>query len=141
MAYQLIRELIQTLRESPMRAAAACVLLITTTVYVCTGHDDYRVAEIGEAVAGSGTIDLASLESWDDEVEYSPVSEDTEAPATIRRVDGRDQYIDVRLTHAVSEEEELSESSPTRVTPVSGIAVRRSSPEAPVWLLGVLIDE
>ncbi len=140
MAYQLIRELIQTLRESPMRAAAACVLLITTTVYVCTGHDDYRVAEIGETASRSGAIDLASLESWDDEVEHSLESEE-EAPATTRRVDGRDQYIDVRLTHAVSEEEELSESSPTRVTPVSGVAVRRSSPEAPVWLLGVLIDE
>lgn len=141
MAYQLIRELIQTLRESPMRAAAACVLLITTTVYVCTGHDDYRVAEIGEAAAGNGTIDLASLESWDDEAEYSPVSEETDAPATTRRVDGRDQYIDARLTHAVSEEEEPSENKLTRVTPVSGVAVRRTAPEAPVWLLGVLIEE
>lgn len=141
MADHLIRELIQTLRESPLRAAAACVLLITTSVYVCTGYDDYRVAEIGDTAARDSSIHLTALESGDEVLAPDPVSEHDDAPAMTRRVGGREQYIDARLTHAVSEEEEPSENSLTRVTPVSGVAERRSSPEAPVCLLGVLIDE
>ena len=143
MADHLILQLKETIRQSPLRAALAFVILITTTVYVCTGHDGYRVAEIGEGsptVTGSDVTSSDQNVDWEQEIDRVSADED-DAPAVSTRADGRDQYIDARLTHAVAEEDDASLAHPTRVIPVSGEVQHRPASESTVWLLGVLNDE
>ncbi len=146
MADHFIREFKDTLRQSPLRAALALVILITTTVYVCTGQGGYRVAEIGNASEigdSSAAIDLASDDgnvAWVQEIEQVTTDEE-DVPAVSTRVDGRDRYIDARLTHAVAVDDDISLEHQTQVIPVSGESQRRVAPHSPVWLLGVLGDD
>jgi hypothetical protein len=138
MAYRWKSETAETIRQSPVRAALALVLLITTTVYVCFESDGYRVAEIGETTSFEEVVDLTSGE----QSEFVQVSADEDdAPATTTNVDGRETYIDARLTHAFVEEAEADATHRLRVTPVSREVASQSQDIAPVWLLGVLIDE
>lgn len=138
MAYRVISETVETIRQSPVRAALALLLLITTTVYVCFENQGYSVAEIGETTSFDEVVDLASEEA-DEFVQVS--ADEDDAPATTTNVDGRETYIDVRLTHAFVEENEEATSHRVRVTPVSQEVVSYPADSAPVWLLGVLVDD
>ena len=143
MAYHFIHELTHTIRQRPVRTALAAVLLITTTIYVCAGHQQYRVAEIGDrpsAAETQGVIDLSENPSWTAEIEQVVADED-DAPAMTTRVDGRERYSDARLTHAVAEEDDVEAARRTHVDLVSGESERHASDQAPVWLLGVLQDD
>lgn len=138
MAYRVISETVETIRQSPVRVASALLLLITTTVYVCFVNDGYSVAEIGETTSFDEEVDLTS-ESADEFVQVSADEEDS--PATTTNVDGREKYIDARLTHAFVEESEEDTSHRVRVTPVSQEVVSSPAVGEPVWLLGVLEED
>ena len=140
MAYHFIHEIATTIRHSPMRAALAAVLLITTTIYVCAGHQEYRVAEIGDSSPTAEVIDLASNPDWASEIEQVQADEE-DAPATTTRVAGRESYIDARLTHAVAVVDDSDSETLRRVEQVSDETERHTSVNAPVWLLGVLQDD
>ncbi len=141
MAYHFIDECTQTIRQSPMRAALACVLLITTTIYVCTGHQHYSVAEIGATPAASADVtDLTSNPDWLTDIEQVGTNAD-DAPATTTPVDGREQYMDARLTHAVAEMDDAEQVRLRQVEQVSGATPHHSVDQSPVWLLGVLKDD
>ena len=143
MADHFIHELSQTIRHSPMRAALAAVVLITTTIYVCAGHEEYRVAEMGDDSASDQVdstgevIELTAHSAWVGEIEPMEADEE-DAPATTTRVAGRERYIDAHLTHAVAVEVDSDAGNLRRVEHVSGEPERRPSGNAPVWLLGVL---
>ncbi len=138
MAYRVISETVDTIRQSPVRVALSLILLITTTVYVCFENDGYSVAEIGDSTSFDEAVDLTSGEAG----EFAQVSADEDdAPATTTNVDGREKYIDAHLTHAFVEEDVAAASNRVRVTPVSREVVSSPSDSAPVWLLGVLIEE
>ena len=140
MAYHIIHECTQTIRQSPMRAALACVLLISTSIYVCMGRQNYRVAEIGDSATTADAIDLTSNPDWLSDIEQ--VGTDPEdSPATTTHVNGREQYIDARLTHAVAEIEETADPIPSQVEQVSAVTPQRAVDQSPVWLLGVLNDD
>lgn len=138
MAYRVISETLETIRQSPVRVAMALVLLITTSVYVCFENDGYHVAEIGETTSFDEAVDLTS-EDADEFVQVS--ADEDDAPATTENVDGREKYIDARLTHAFVEQSEEEISHRVRVTPVSREVVSRPSDSDPVWLLGVLAED
>ena len=140
MAYQLTMQFTEVIRQSPLRAALACVLLITTSVYVCVGQDGYRVAEIGEADSSESAIDLTSYDGPGEGIDQVSTDEE-DAPAVATRVGSREQYIDAQLTHALVEEDVSAISHRIRVTPVSGESKQGATDGSPVWLLGVLIDE
>lgn len=138
MAYRAISETMETIRQSPIRVALALVLLITTTVYVCFENDGYHVAEIGETTSFDEAVDLTS----EDAGEFVQVSADDEdAPATTENVDGRETYIDAQLTHAFVEQSDEEASHRVRVTPVSREVVSQPADSAPVWLLGVIVED
>lgn len=140
MAYHFLRELTDTFRQSPVRAALASVLLIASTLYVCVGHDQYSVVEIGETTSPGNVIDLALDQDGQAGIEQVSAAEE-DVPATSIRDGERIQYIDARLTHAVAEEEEPLARHRARVEQVSGQTERGSSDNDPVWLLGILIDD
>ena len=140
MAYQFVHELTNTIRESPGRAALAAVLLITTSIYVCVGHQEYRVAEVGDASSPEEIVDLTANPEWSTGVEQVAADDDN-APATITRVGSRDRYIDAQLTHAVAVEEDSDKGSLRHVEQISGQAMQQNSGQGPVWLLGVLMDD
>ncbi len=140
MAYHIFLDLVQTIRQSPIRAASAAVLLITTTVYVCTGHAPYRVAEIGDSAPAGEVIDLTADHEWSDVIEQVSTDAD-EAPAITTFAGGRERYIDAHLTHADAVEDERMAALRTHVEHVSGQADRRPVSEAPVWLIGILSNE
>lgn len=140
MAYHIIHECTLTIRQAPVRAALACILLITTTLYVCTGHQNYRVAEIGETSASTDPIDLTSNPDWLSDIEQVSTDPD-DTPATSTQTDGREQYIDARITHAVAEVDEATEGQHRRVEQVSAVTPPRPADQAPVWLLGILHDD
>ena len=122
-----------------MRAALAAALLITTTLYVCVGGPDYRVAEIGDASSSAEVIDLTGDPAWEAEIETVAAHEE-DAPATTTRRAGRERYRDAHLTHAVAVEDDSTSDHRRRVEQVSDEVERRASGNAPVWLLGVLHD-
>ncbi len=140
MAYHIIHECTQTIRQSPMRAALACVLLMTTSIYVSMGRQNYRVAEIGDSATTADAIDLTSNPDWLSDIEQVEADAD-DAPATTTPVDGREQYIDARLTHAVAEIEETENPIHSQVEQVSDVTPQRPVDQSPVWLLGVLKDD
>lgn len=140
MAYHFIHECTQTIRQAPIRAAIAGVLLITTTLYVCTGHQNYQVAEIGETSASTDVLDLTGNPDWLSDIEQVSADAD-DSPATTTQVDGRERYIDARLTHAVAEVDEAEGTRHQQVEQVSAVAAIPPASQAPVWLLGVLHDD
>jgi hypothetical protein len=140
MAYHIIHECTQTIRQSPMRAALACVLLITTSIYVSMGRQNYRVAEIGDSTTTADAMDLTINPDWLQDIEQ--VGTDPEdLPATTTHVDGHEQYIDARLTHAVAEINEAEDPTDSQFEQVSGVIPQRPVDQSPVWLLGVLNDD
>lgn len=140
MAYHYIHELTHTIRQSPMRVALAAVVLITTTIYVCAGYQDYRVSHIGDASDSSEVIDLTANPDWTTEIEQV-AADSTDAPAMSTRVAGREQYIDAHLTHAVAVEDDIQTENRRRVEQVSGEITPRTAGNSPVWLMGYLQDD
>ena len=141
MADHIIHELTESIRQRPFRAAAAFVLLITSTVYLYSGYGSYRVAEIGESASSDQTFGLSASEEFGDDIEQV-LADEEDALAVSSRVGERDQYVDARFTHAVASEDEAAVAGRDTVTPVSYQAVRSaSSASSPVWLLGVLVDD
>ena len=140
MAYHIIHECTQTVRQSPMRAALACVLLITTSIYVSMGRQNYRVAEIGDSSTPADVIELTSNPDWLSDIEQVG-TDDELSPATTIPVDGRERYIDVRLTHAVVEMDDAEDVQHGQVEQVAGVTPSAPVDQAPVWLLGVLKDD
>ncbi len=140
MAYHIIHECTETIRQSPMRAALACVLLITTSIYVSMGRQNYRVAEIGDSTTTADAIDLTSNPDWLTDIEQVGTNAD-DAPATTIQTDGRERYIDAQLTHAVAEVDDAEEVRHGQVEQVAGVTPPGPAAQAPVWLLGVLKDD
>ena len=140
MAYHFIHELAHTIRKSPMRAALAAVLLITTTIYMCAGHQDFRVAHMGDASDSAVVIDLTANPNWATEIEQV-AADTTDAPATSTRVAGREHYMDAHLTHAVAVEDDFEAENRRRVEQISGEAEPHTAGDSPVWLMGVLQDD
>lgn len=140
MAYQLKFEFAESIRQMPVRAALALLILITTSVYIFVANDRYRVAEIGETNATEPAIDLAAHQTWADDSQQL-IAEEEAVPAIATQNGDREQYIDARLTHAVVEEYEAAAATRLRATPVSAETRQLSSSDSPVWLLGVLIDD
>ena len=140
MAYHFIHELTHTIRQSPMRAALAAVVLITTTVYVCAGYQDFRVAHMGDASDSSEVIDLTGNPDWSTEIEQV-AADTTDAPAISTRVAGREQYRDAQLTHAVAVEDDIQAENRRRVAQVSGEIAPHNAGNSPVWLMGFLQDD
>lgn len=131
------QETYHTIRDNPVRAAAAALLLLSATIYVCWQPSEVSVAEMGEEY--SDVFDLGDPP----ETSIDLVStEDSEEPATVKRVAGRDQYHDSQVVAAISEITTDSDSPrQTWITPVSGQSNTSSSSEKPVWLLGVLLED
>lgn len=138
MAYQF--QFADSIRQSPVRAALALLILISTSVYVFVAHDGYRVAEIGEANSPESLIDLATHHAAAEGREQLTAEEEA-IPAVSTYVGDREQYIDARLTHAVVEEDDTTAATRLRATPVSAVSAGHSPTDPPVWLLGVLIDD
>lgn len=140
MAYHYIHELTHTIRHSPMRAALAAALLLTTMIYVCAGYQDFRVAHMGDASESADVIDLTTNPDWASEIEQVG-SDTTDAPATSTRVAGREQYIDAHLTHAVAVEDDIEAVNRRRVDQVAGVIAPLTAGNSPVWLMGFLQDD
>lgn len=139
MARYIIQEPLRTVREKPVRAAMAALLLLTTAIYVCTDHTRIPVAEIGEET--TPIIDLTDqINSQYDPIEQVSV-DDSESPATATRVEGRDRFQDSRVVTAIAELSDDEKTYQTRVQPVSGQATRSGRAQKPVWLLGKLIED
>ncbi len=140
MAYHIIHELTHTIRLSPMRAAFAAVLLISTTIYVCADYHNYRVAKIGDTATSGQVSDLTAAHTGATEIEQV-VADADDAPATTTRVEGRERYIDAHLTHAVAVEDDTDAQMRTRVEQMAGITAQRTTDAGPVWLLGIIEDD
>lgn len=139
MARHLIHELVRTVREHPIRASLAALLLLTTTVYVTTDHSRIPVAEVGEEAVP--LVDLTEEDSeWTSPIQQASASELAEAPSVVR--DDLDQNSpDSQVVPAVAHLSYRQFSQRTRVQPVSGQLSHQESAQKPVWLLGVLIED
>jgi hypothetical protein len=138
MARNLIQDLLQTLRNQPVRSALAALLLLATTIYVCTDHSGTPVSEIGEEA--TPTLDASDdSDGFDPSIEQASVDE-TEA-ASLTRIDGRDRFHDSQVVAALAELSDEEKSQQARVLPVSGQIRGRGSNQKPVWLLGRLIED
>lgn len=132
MARNLIQDLIQTLRNQPVRSALAALLLLGTTIYVCTDHSGPSVAEIGEDATPS--FDLSDG-SFDSSIEQASAVESDD----VVRNGGRMQ--DSQVVAALAELSDEEKSHQSRVQPVSGQTRNRDVSQKPVWLLGKLIED
>lgn len=139
MARYIIQELVRTIRKSPVRAAAAALILLGATVYICTDHSRIPVAEIGEETTPSIELTVEDLAS-EGFIEQVSVDE-SDTPAKRVQSGPRDRYIDSQVVPAIAELSDDDHAHRTRVQPVSGQVSRPSPPQKPVWLLGILIDE
>lgn len=150
MAYQFVFDVRETVRQSPVRVVAALVLLVATSLYFFTADQSYRVAELGAGSQSANVTDLTQSTPW--ETEVSLISADDadphHAPAWVRRSEGREQYIDAQLTHAVAEGDATQDSRVAHIIPVSGqyrsSPAVKDRPEAgtePVWLTGVVVED
>lgn len=134
MARNLIQDLIQTLRNQPLRSAQAALLLLGTTVYVCTDHSGPAVTEIGEDATPS--FDLSDG-SFDSSIEQASATE----PDAVLRNGGSGHMRDSQVVAALAELSDEEKSHQSRVQPVSGQARHRDVNQKPVWLLGKLIED
>jgi hypothetical protein len=140
MAYHFMHEFASTIRHNPVRVALAAVLLITTAIYVCADHQNFRVSLMGDATDAAEVIDLTENPHWATEIEQV-VSDTADAHATSTRVAGRERYLDAHLTHAVAVEDNIEAENRWRVEQVSAVKQPHTAGDAPVWLLGILQND
>lgn len=139
MARNLIQDLIQTVRNQPVRSALAALVLIATTIFVCTDHSGTPVSEIGEEVTPSLDLTGEGL-SFDNSIEQA-AADDSDVVASVTRIEGHDRFRDSSVVPAIAELSDEEKSHQSRVQTVSGQTRSRGSDQKPVWLLGKLIEE
>ncbi len=135
MNFVALNKIRSALAGNSLRRVVALLLLMGVGIAACLPSGQERVVETGDAVDFDQIVeDLQGV--------ALVATDEDDTPANATQVNGRIQYRDPALVHAVALDD-ASIPPRSRVVPVAAVHPQRTqpSPNSPVWLLGILEDE